>query len=279
MIVSDLDGTLLNRYHTLDRRILRAIDLALDNGIIFVVATGRALQGHDIGLNFGNRPIYFISNNGAVIHDTKGNVLYEIGLDPEFVNSVVEHFFHLPIDFISREKTFVNTSRSVYLTGFNNETLVRKLLTKMTFTKTLQSFLKAKTFDQSKESILKLDTLKLNTRIVDDMDRIAFDKHLLKFPNVVNLPFSDSIFEITDASVNKAEAVKFLAQRLNIDHDDIYVFGDGGNDVPMLKAFKNSYAPRSGNPEAKAVASEIIGHYWFYAVSRKIEQLIKEKRP
>lgn len=277
MIVSDLDGTLLNRFHTLDHKILKSIDAALEAGIIFVFATGRALQGESIGLDYGNRPIYLISNNGATIRDPQGKLLYLKSIDKQFVASLLDHFPDLPMDFIGFEQSYVNASKEDYLEGYKIQGFIRKMVARITHSKTFNSFTNYKQYNKTKEDILNLDVLKVNARVGNEEVVERFKEHLKRFPNVINLPFSQSIFEITDIEVNKAVAVKFLADHLGIDYDDVVVFGDGGNDVPMLKAFKNSYAPSNAIQEAKKSAREVLGHYWRHSVSKKISELVQKK--
>ncbi|MDD2519156.1 MAG: HAD-IIB family hydrolase [Bacilli bacterium] len=48
---------------------------------------------------------------------------------------------------------------------------------------------------------------------------------------------SDNWINITDVSVNKASAIEYLKNYLNIDHNHIYTIGDNINDIEMLNAY------------------------------------------
>lgn len=276
MIVSDLDGTLLNYAHTSDKYVFKAIDLALENKIIFVVATGRAILDNGKSLGFKDRDIYIISNNGAIIKDTNGHVLYQKLLPKKFVKETLEKFPHFAFDLVTLDHGLVNSSEEVYRASFKAEKFLNRAVFKIAKKNFSDYFIKGKQFNVPVEKLVDLDIVKMNCRVPLEGDKKAYLEHLKKYPDIINLPFSKRIFEVTHKEVNKGTAVKFLANHLGIDENDVVVFGDGGNDEPMLEAFENSYAPSNATSKTKAVAKEVLGHYWSRSVPRKIIQLIKD---
>lgn len=58
----------------------------------------------------------------------------------------------------------------------------------------------------------------------------------------VECNWSDNVIEITAKGCSKAKALTALVDKERINHDDVYVVGDSGNDISMFKAFpKNSF--------------------------------------
>lgn len=55
---------------------------------------------------------------------------------------------------------------------------------------------------------------------------------------------------------------------LRIAEDEVAVYGDGGNDIAMLKRFRHSYATKNGSDVARAAASAIIGSCATHAVPK-----------
>lgn len=55
----------------------------------------------------------------------------------------------------------------------------------------------------------------------------------------------------------KGTGCKYLYEKLGIDYEDTYAFGDGINDVEMIKIVKHGIAMGNGLDELKAVASEV----------------------
>lgn len=60
--------------------------------------------------------------------------------------------------------------------------------------------------------------------------------------------------EIFPKGINKVNQLRYLVDKYSISLDDLYVFGDGENDIEMLKYSKNSYAPENALASAKKVA-------------------------
>ena len=67
----------------------------------------------------------------------------------------------------------------------------------------------------------------------------------------------DSLLEISAHGISKASALAYVAQQWGIAHDDILVFGDNPNDIPMLELATHSYAVASGHRGAHAAAKNL----------------------
>lgn len=63
----------------------------------------------------------------------------------------------------------------------------------------------------------------------------------------------DHFIEFINKTTDKSIGVDFVRQKLNIDKNDVYTFGDSGNDVGMLKMF-NGVAMGNATEECKKVA-------------------------
>lgn len=262
LIATDLDGTLLNAMHTTDTKILNAIEQIIASGIIFVVATGRAMQGQQTQLLFPQLPIYVISNNGAIITDTQGQIIYEKVIESSFIEKTLTQFPEMIFDFVGITNTWVNASKDEYannidFTHFSDEAISR--------------FLDDKVYNQKTEDLINQRIIKMNgKKIVNN----GFDALLQRENSVTNAPYVDTIYEITHHKVNKANAIKKLTKKLGINEDEVAVFGDGGNDLEMLNDFRHSYAVENAIESAKEKATHIIGRHDTYSVIQKMLELI-----
>lgn len=72
---------------------------------------------------------------------------------------------------------------------------------------------------------------------------------------------------------NKGAAVRWLCERLGVGLDEVVVFGDADNDLPMLSAVPNSVAVAGATSEAAAAARWHVGACEDDAVADAIEVL------
>ena len=80
VVVSDLDGTLLNGQHQISSRTRDTLHRLVDQGVKFVVATGRHhVDVRSIRDALG-LDIYLITSNGAVVHDKQDQLVYNQAL-------------------------------------------------------------------------------------------------------------------------------------------------------------------------------------------------------
>ena len=156
-------------------------------------------------------------------------------------------FPEVDFEFIGMNHTFIRFSKEEHFANFKRRSIWNRVVDE----NKIQRFIRDCIFDQSVEDILKQDIYKLNTR-VDEQTSQRLSEYLQQHSDeVVNAPFAEGVFEITDKSVNKGEAVKRLADWLGISEDEVAVYGDGGNDLQMLARFAHSYAMSNGTDEAK----------------------------
>lgn len=265
LIASDLDGTLLNKDHITDTRILSAIDEVIDKGVIFVVATGRSMQGNQVEQLFSDRGIYIISSNGALIKNKEGESIYEQPVCPKFITDTLTHFPHMTFDFVGLHDTWINCSQEDY----------RNSLDTLNHTpESIERFIHGKYYNQSLEEILKHKIIKVNAK---KREGDNFQKHIDRYEQVVNRPFSNTIYEITDHTVNKAAAIKILCDHLGIQDDEVAVFGDGGNDIEMLRYYQHSYTVENAVADAKEAATHLLGPSDSYSVITKMRELINHQ--
>ena len=90
LVVSDLDGTLLDTKSQITDYTKSIIKKLVNNGIEFAIATGRGPASaiklkKDIGLD-----IYLICNNGANIYDKKENSIFEKVIDKKISQNIIK---------------------------------------------------------------------------------------------------------------------------------------------------------------------------------------------
>lgn len=220
VIISDLDGTLLNEHHTIAAYTKSVLQQMHEQGYLIIIATGRHhLDAMPIIDTLGF-PTYLVTSNGARIHSPKRDLLFATDIESEAVKSI------LALE-RSPDITTVLFKEKVWQTSKDNPK-VNSFQTKMNYIPeevdfdTLQDYTAIKVFfTHEKHSTL----LALRDRIVAN--------HANLFNHAFSLPHC---LEFMDKSVDKSVAIAKILAIENLNFNQAISFGDGYNDEEMLKA-------------------------------------------
>jgi len=75
---------------------------------------------------------------------------------------------------------------------------------------------------------------------INDIDKIHVFAEKFENENINTYYHKDSV-DFTSKGFDKGTAIDILLKELNYKRDDLYVFGDGDNDLPMLEKTKNCF--------------------------------------
>ncbi|WP_026730741.1 Cof-type HAD-IIB family hydrolase [Flavobacterium denitrificans] len=218
VVVSDLDGTLLNPQHRISEYTKSIFQELHNQGYLIVVATGRHhLDAMGI-IDKLEVPVYLVSSNGARIHSPNKEQLFAFNLDSD----VVKNALNVEID---PEITVVLFKENVWQTNKWNEKLNAfqeelKYLPELVDYKKLDDFAAIKIFFSCSdhEKLVKLkDAILANS-----------SEHL---HHAFSLP---TCLEFMDKSVDKAVAIEQVLEKEGFTLAEAMTFGDGFNDVQML---------------------------------------------
>lgn len=88
----------------------------------------------------------------------------------------------------------------------------------------------------------------------------------------VECSWTSIINEITPKDCNKGEGLRYYCDYLKINHDDVYVIGDSGNDISMFNLFHdNSYCMAHAYPSVKKYAAHTVSRV------HKLDKLVLNK--
>ena len=242
IICFDLDGTLLDeeeQIHPADRSLL-----ASRRDIPFIITTGRALWSikgvfEQNGLFTGNDiPFPIVAQNGAVLYDK---------------NEIIIDYF--PFEHKTQFQV-INTIRkfsqiTFYLFGMSelyilNDTPLGSYYARIWY-------MPIKPFEVSGD--LQLTKVMGLSKNVPDLQEVACSLSSLD----VEISFSlDFLLEITPQGVDKGIGLQGLLKELDLAKTQIYIAGDGGNDLPVFNKAHKSYCPNSSSNEIISKADVII---------------------
>lgn len=274
LFASDMDGTFLDETHNTDAETIAYLKEIRSQGYHFAVATGRNVHGTKRIDGIWEADVYLILLNGALILDVDRNVIFEKPIDPDFIKKLVTAFPNKLFHFVTKDKILTTASKSEL-----EQYCLKRHPASRSKSFEVETFLSQFQYGMDVETILTQPILKINLAEYDEKEYQALDFFLKKHTEaVVNAPFEDHYFEITDHTIDKAQGVEQLATLLHLDLDQVAVFGDGGNDVSMLKYFKHSYAMENGCTKAKEAAREVIGHCRDKAVIKKMNAILASQK-
>ncbi len=231
LIVTDLDGTLLNDKHELDDMFWRMEKSVTEEGIIFAVASGR--QFFNLEHTFEqvkDRMLFFAENGTHVVY--KGEELYVNPLEKEAAHELIttgREIEDLQIVLCGKKSAYVESKNEKFITEIKK--YYRKLAYVEDLTKVEDTFLKV--------TFLDWDGVEENSYQI-----------FKKFSDKYRVAIAAKIFlDITSVTANKGNAIKKVQQRLNITPEETLVFGDFLNDLEMIQNTENSYAMKNAHPE------------------------------
>jgi hypothetical protein len=216
----DVDGTLLDDEKKLDAKTIETIKLAVKQGLIFTICTGRPIQGvvplvEKIGLD-----LPFITYNGAMIIKGKSReILYDLKMTDEDARAVIEL------------GTKYGTTISIWA---NNKLYVNRLNQKAYDYGALSNTKPLPINDL--DAIIKSGVTKVLW--YDQVETInKFQKEAGNYlSKTINFHTSQPYFlEFVDHKASKAKALARLGEYYGIKQEEIIAVGDGYNDLSMIE--------------------------------------------
>ena len=268
MIGLDLDGTLLTDKKELTARTKAVISRALSQGIVVLVATGRPWMGIPEELrNFPGMRYALTSNGARIIDAQEERVIEEHLLSPELAlqaleicgkyDTLQEVYFdgqgYAPADKMAVvERYHRNPSMCEYMR--NTRIPVDNIA------------------ELVKEENRGLD--KVQALFADMEERTQAWRELREVSGLELVGSLRYNIEINTAGVNKGTGLVNLGKVLGIKREEIMAFGDGDNDIVMLKEVGIGVAMANAEDKVKETADYITLSNEEDGVAEAIEKLV-----
>ncbi|WP_237261098.1 Cof-type HAD-IIB family hydrolase [Thiomicrorhabdus immobilis] len=218
LVVSDLDGTLLNPDHKLTQPTIDSVNALVQQGVQFMLATGRHYEdvyliAQQLGVN-----LYLITSNGARVHNPLGELLYEDHMPAEAVKTVLD----LSKGFGIHRNLY---QQDLWLVEEPHEQLL------------------AIHHESGFEYQIK-DFSQIDLAHIDKIYFTAEHERLLELEAVLNQHLADKLYitftspeylEVMNLGVSKGHALQMILQQSGILPEEVMALGDGMNDLEMLQ--------------------------------------------
>ncbi len=234
LIISDLDGTLVNSNKEISDYTKKVIDLLKEKGIHFVIATGRSLSGaqhiHDI-LNLNTE---IICNNGSTIYNKDGELIFQRIIDSKIATEIFETSLIQDCIFFATYGTQVYIGEGTL--DLANAFLHNPIQNHIEVNKeNINSFIFEKVVLMSKDN----DKLKKLTAYFNTFEEIN------------SFISQEDYLDVVHFETSKGKALKIIADSKNIELKHTIAFGDAFNDYEMLKFAGKGLVMRNGFEDLK----------------------------
>jgi Cof subfamily protein (haloacid dehalogenase superfamily) len=258
----DLDGTLFypkKRIRLVSKENVAFIKFAIAQGHQVVFVTSRNRQFVEKVLKQINVDIDFVCRNGCmVVHNHQ--VILDQSMTSKDVEDVTQYIqnrhprFMFSID-TKNESNLVYTSNYVwYLDLIYRLYYLLQGRYREAYKKDNAYFIKQVKGDAIIQRLLIYFGISKKGKKVALEESKKLKK---KFPQL-EIAWINGLIEVATLGTNKATALKLLIEKKGILPKDVIVVGDSGNDIPMFKAFSQSYCMDHAHPEVKKYAKHLI---------------------
>lgn len=242
LLVTDLDGTLLNGEKKISQRNALAIQRAQENGVKVTFATGRM---HKAAVRFAqevNLSLPIISCNGAVIKSCAGEKIFEHHVDDKIAREAIEFCLenNWHIQWYIDDELYVNEIKPGLWTGYENVFKIEVKEAKGRLDKCSKGIVQMVILD--KEGKIQTIAPKVRARFAGRLDTPVTSDHCI---------------DVVAVGMNKAKGIDVLAKKYGIDSSEIMVIGDSDNDLAMFGYAGFSVAMGNAFESIKSIADAI----------------------
>ena len=241
MIASDLDGTLLDSQKRLPEDLHDMIERLKEKNIIFVPVSGRAYARLYRQFEPDSDGMSFVCSNGCVVMH-QGELIHCSAFEEDELRFVMKKVREVP-----GIHSCLCGIHTVYY-----EAPAEK------YRKTLLEFFENISCVDRLEDLIGTEPF---TK-VSNIDTLGVQEN--SFPKLKNLmnQFSvadagDNWLDVSPKKGDKGVGIRALCRKMNLHPDQIMVFGDFPNDLPMMTVTDNSWCMKNGHEEVKKVSNHI----------------------
>ena len=280
LFATDLDGTLFypkRRIRLISNKVKKMIQDFIDAGNHFAVVSGRNIGPCNRVFKRLERQGIAVGCNGSFITQN-GQIVVKKTFEPDVLHRIIkyceEHFETRGFYVMSENDEFVQRNRF--------KSIIYRFMNRLWYF-----------YQGALRNPCRINEKKFN-EIIDGghafklmimfgiskkskQRSLEANKELFReFGNECEASWSNEFIEISPYGCSKSNGLKFLENYLKIQHSDVFVVGDSGNDISMFKEYQDnsfcmSHAPLSVSKYAKHIVKhfEDIKDYLYEDKERK----------
>lgn len=227
----DIDGTLLDLNKQLPDLTKKALTKLKENGVFVAIATGRAPFMFEKLRKELDIDSYVSFNGQYVVFENQ--VIYKNPLNTQEIENLYNYSLERnhPMVFMNENEMKASVANDDYV-----DLCIKSL--KFPYPHVDESYYKNKEIYQS----------------LIFCEEQYDGQYEINFPNSRFVRWHQYSTDVLPAGGSKAEGIKLMVERLGFNMEDVYAFGDGLNDIEMLKAVGTGVAMGNALEQVKKAA-------------------------
>ncbi|SFW36364.1 HAD family hydrolase [Cellulophaga fucicola] len=257
MVVTDMDGTLLNSKHEVSPKFLEQFTQLRKKNILFVAASGRQYHSIIDKLYTIKDDILVIAENGAITKDKNEEIL-QTGLDRATILDLLQLISTIdnvyPV-LCGKKKAYIRPDSKEFAEKFKEYYASYELLENL---------------EDYDDEILKIAIYHFESSETYIYPKV---KHL---ESTLKVKVSgENWLDLSHVNAHKGYALQKLQDIFNISAAETMVFGDFNNDLEMLALADFSFAMANAHPNVTKAANYTTKSNDEYGVETILDQLLK----
>lgn len=250
IIFFDVDGTLYNKEKKIPDSAKKAIQAARNNGYEIAIATGRAPFMIRSILEELNIDTYVTFNGQYVVY--KGEVIYTDSVPKDYLAKIIEfgQIRNHPVVFIDDKEMVASVE---------GHSFVEQSLNTLKYP-----------YPYSNPVYYEDNEVYQTLIFMEESDEQLYRETFSEVKFVRWHPFS---CDILPKDGSKARGIKTLLEKINIPIENSIAFGDGLNDIEMLREVGTSVAMGNGVQQAKEAADFVTDHVDHDGIAKAMKKL------
>ncbi len=259
MVVSDMDGTLLNNKHEVSDLFFKLFKELKKRNILFVAASGRQYNSIIDKLAPIKNEIIVVAENGAFVKKS-GVELLTTPLEETNVSKILNVAATIP-----DVHAVLCCKHSAYVSGRSKDFI--KMLS--------QYYTNFNVIDFTKRA--PLETLKIALYHFESSENYIYP-NLIQLENQLKVKISGPNWvDVSSINAHKGYAIEKLMRLYDIKPNELMVFGDYNNDFEMLALADFSFAMENAHKNIRKIAKYTTTNNDNYGVERILEKLLQQQ--
>lgn len=251
LVVSDLDGTLLNDSKQISKENREAIARMEEKGVSFAISTGRTYGEISKEIRQVEEVRYIVSSDGAVIYDKKSGKRECVGMDSDLVSRVLSLLEEYRVSVTVRHEgvNYINKAQ------FSRETMTTFRVDRYFCDLILSTAYPVEDFSAFCRRLDNVEMICAFFRF--DSERAECAKRLEEAGLRV-VSSHPANLEIVSMQAGKGNGLLRLAKKLGVSPEQVIAVGDSLNDVAMLSVAGKALVMKNASDAVKELGDEVI---------------------